>query len=147
MLKKSISIMMAIFMIAAVTTVSAFAIDPDTYPNPSFSSWPASHGELFAGPAVVTNAGGVSTVTVPINTHFVIHNVPGDITDVTLLSDTTVTPYISASLGSSSGGIADLVVTCSDSVTAAGFAPELEFEITYTSHISSTDGILYIVEQ
>ncbi|MDR1246455.1 MAG: hypothetical protein LBK57_05440 [Clostridiales Family XIII bacterium] len=136
MLKKSIAGLMAIMMIAVISTVSAFAITPGSYANPSFSTWPTSHGALFAGPAVVTNTDGVSTVTVPINTHFTIHGVTGDITDVTLLSGS---PYNSAQLTSG-----NLIVTCSDSVTAAGFEPELEFEITYATHVNSTSGIFKI---
>jgi hypothetical protein len=138
--KKVIATLMAVLMVAAVSTTSAFAIAAGSY-TPSFSTWPASHGPLFPGNAVVTNANNVSTVTAEINTHFTIHGVTGDITDVTLLSGS---PYLSANL-TTIGGTTYLVVTCADSVTAAGFAPELEFEITYASHTNSTDGTFKIL--
>jgi hypothetical protein len=139
MFKKILTVLMATLMVASAGVVSAFAVDDGSY-TATFDSWPASHGVLFPGPAVVTNADGVSTVTIPINTSFTIHGVSGNILDVILLSGS---PYTSAYLDTSVSP-ANLVVTCSDSVTAADFAPELEFVIDYGSHQSNTDGTLTI---
>lgn len=141
---------MAVLMIVAVSTTSAFAITPGDYPNPSFSTWPISHGELFDGDAVVTNAIEtvgenevcVSTVKVPINTEFVIYNVPGEITDVTL--NEGYPPYISAELVTEDG-VTYLVVKVLCSVSADDFAPNLTFAITVNDHPSSTSGEFRIV--
>jgi hypothetical protein len=66
--KKVIAAIMAVFMIAAVSATSAFAIDPGTYGASleSTISFPPHDLDFFDGDAVVTTSGTSATVTIPL---------------------------------------------------------------------------------
>jgi len=136
--KKLSAMLMCVAMLFSVMMISASAIDAASDYTATFSSWPSSHGTLFSGDAVVTNASSVSTVKVPINTSFTIYGVSGTIEGVTLVSGT---PYLSADIVTE-GSVKYLVVTCAESVSDEDFAPTLAFTISYSGHTSSTSGTL-----
>jgi hypothetical protein len=67
--KKSIAVLMAIFMVAAVSTVSAFAISDGTYINPTLTvpSNYVDHVITYLGsPATVTVSGDEATALIPV---------------------------------------------------------------------------------
>lgn len=141
MFKKSLSVLMAILMIAAVSTVSAFAVTPGPYTpvlNATFPPGAPQHDlDFFAGPATVA-ADGV-TVTIPlINPATITVTYPnGTEVDSTGTIDGAVTStsgYSVSLVDNDLDGIADdLVVLAPVGTSAGAFAPVITFDVLLTT--------------
>lgn len=131
---------MAILMIAAVTTVSAFAVEegeytasltvnlPDTAPPHTLN--------FFSGPAEVTNEDEISTVTIPLLNPATITVTPPygppSVQTGTIVGATVDLPYTVDLVDYDNDGIADaLVVTAPEGLTP--FAPVITFSVSLQS--------------
>jgi hypothetical protein len=129
MLRKSIATLIAVLMIASVSVVSAFAVTPGEYYDAyveSTVSFPQHTLDFLIEPAVVTNSGTTSTVTIelenPASVTVFGQTVYGQIVDAYIDPD-----YAEDYSADVIGG--NLVVTGPASVSAADFEPIIIFEI------------------
>jgi hypothetical protein len=133
--KRAIAIMMAVFMVAAVSTVSAFAItitDGDYTPTLVVPSDIVDHEfTYFTGDANVVVSGGNATVTIPVlEDSEIIVDVYLKGTEFLLGHEEGTVTSVSASSGYSAYFSGDnLIVTG----PAADFAPALTFELYITA--------------
>jgi hypothetical protein len=135
MIKKSVSVLLAVFMIASAGVVSAFAIDPGEYeatlkfvaPSPYT---PPHDLDFIENPVEVINEDGNNTVTLPLKNPATVTvngvEVSGVITDATVEA-----PYSITRIYDEDGVLVGLIITAPEGVDP--FEPIITFEVELAS--------------